>query len=166
MITKEQPKKAKPPYLLFGIIILMLSTAGLLLMQLKGETAGAAAGGEQAWFTVDDGQTWFADDAKLLPPFQHNGKTAYRCSVWTVDGGKTKFVSHLERLRPEAKQKAESMKNDPIGAATELAKIEVKLPLTGDKGWVDISSPNAPAIMRPKVPAGKGDDLQRVPPKE
>src|SRR5947207_15643246 len=69
---------------------------------------GIAAGrsGTQAYFSTDDGKSWFVDDAKKIPPFQKNGKDAVRAYVYKCPDG-TKFVSHLERYTPEAKKMLE-----------------------------------------------------------
>src|SRR5213592_4495046 len=80
-----------------ALIVAMSSVAALHLM---GERPPKPTPyGAKSWYTVDDGRTWFADDAAKLVPFQHDGKPAYRCYVWSCDGGKTKFVSHLERVK-------------------------------------------------------------------
>lgn len=105
--------------------------------------------GQLIWFTTDDGKTWFADSATKLPPFDHNGKMAYRCYVYTCDGGRTEFVSHLERFTPEMKKRLETGGAfDPMLVST----VEVKDPGTGDVGWVKQSDPKAGEIMRPVCP--------------
>jgi hypothetical protein len=116
------------------------------------------------WFTIDDGKTWFADDATKLPPFEHQGKPAYRVRVWTCDGGRTTFVSHLERINAQAKAKLEQMKPEHRVISPEYQMIEVKPPQTGDQGWVPVGTPQAEAIVTPKCPPGqKLEDLQPVP---
>src|SRR2546422_10453637 len=59
--------------------------------------------GHLAWFTDDDGKTWFADDVNRLTPFDHNGRQAVMCFVYTCDGGKTKFVLYLSRCSAAGK---------------------------------------------------------------
>jgi hypothetical protein len=109
----------------------------------------------KAWYTVDDGRSWFAGPGNKVCPFDHEGKTAYRCYVWSCDGGKTKFVSHLERLEPSMRHKygpqaeVEPWKMPPGGE-------QVKLPGTGDSGWVGEESPQAAQIIVPRCPDGKG----------
>jgi hypothetical protein len=108
-----------------------------------------------AWYTVDDGKTWFAGPGNKVTPFEHEGKTAVRCYLWTCDGGKTKFVSHLERLGPTMRNRygpqaeVEPWKMPP-GAE------QVKLPNTGDTGWIGEEAPQASQIMIPRCPDGKG----------
>src|SRR4051812_38658926 len=57
-----------------------------------------------AYFSNDDGATWFADDAKKVAPFDKDGRPAYLAHVFTCDGGKTKFVLYLERYSTAAKK--------------------------------------------------------------
>ena len=111
--------------------------------------------GSRSWYTTDDGKSWFADEASKLVPFQHDGKPAYRCYVWTCDGGKTAFVSHLERIKAEmltmltraGKTKVDFLDMPP-------GSLQVKPPATGDANWVDVTDPRATAISTPRCPGG------------
>jgi hypothetical protein len=148
-------------------------TAGIILVVLAyiiyssiGGGSGARAGGGVAgaarvYFTDDDGATWFADDATKVPPFDHNGKPAYRAHVYKC-GGKT-FVNHMERYTPEGKKEMEAHLakgnlNDPtITAAVQQTGMEVKSP--GAKAWIKSGDPKAPAVLQPKCPDG-GQDVE------
>ena len=118
----------------------------------------------QDFYTIDDGKTWFADSAEKFPPFDYNGKLAYRCRIWTSDGGKTPFVSHLERYPPAVKQKLESMSFQMALDTLEIRAFEVKPPLTGDTGWVDVRTPQGAQITTPKSPNGGATILPVAPP--
>jgi hypothetical protein len=79
---------------------------------------GGGAGGPrvpaQAYYTIDDGQTYFADDINKVPPFEHEGREAVRAHVFTCDGGRTTFVAYLEKYTPLAKQRIEELlERDP-----------------------------------------------------
>lgn len=144
--------------------------AGLLLtavicigLQSRGPDGPAA--GERAFFSIDDGKTWFADDAKKRPPFTKDGKEAVRAYVYRSSDGKT-FVNHLERFTPEAKQALdEADKADPKGkGAADLSSVqsaytsgrELKRP--GEAKWT--SSGNAREVgkvLAIKSPSGSGD---------
>jgi len=57
----------------------------------------------EAYYTIDDGTTWFVDDAQKIPPFDHNGKTAYRRA--NVCRGEREVVSgYLERYTRRAQK--------------------------------------------------------------
>ena len=112
------------------------------------------------WYSDDDGKTYFADDAQKDPPFDHNGKPAYRAYVFTCDG-KTNFVGCLGRFAPEAKKKMDALrlkhKNGriPFDELMNVGGQEAKAPGTGDKGWVGPRDPKAMQLMHPKCPDGK-----------
>ncbi len=94
-----------------------------------------------AFYTIDDGQTWFEGNMSQLPPFQHEGKTAYRVWLYTSDGGKTKFVGYLERYTPEARKRIENglaahkAGTGPMPPIT-MADVEVKKPGAGNP-WIN-----------------------------
>src|SRR5271165_3819230 len=56
----------------------------------------------QAWYTDDDGKTWYSGDKSRNPPFDHNGKTAVRAFVFKCDADNREFVGYLERYTPQA----------------------------------------------------------------
>jgi hypothetical protein len=102
---------------------------------------GAASGVPQVFFTDDDGQHWFPDDRKKVPPFDHNGKEAVGAEVYKCDG-KT-FVNHMIRYTPEARKKleaiyAQQVAGDPTATETIMSTgVEVKRP--GEKEWVKVT---------------------------
>jgi hypothetical protein len=91
-----------------GIIVVAL--VYILWQSLGGSSGPTGNTMGKAFFSVDEGKTWFADDATQLSPFQKDGKEAVRVHVWTCDNGKTKFASHLERFTPEARKKLEELR--------------------------------------------------------
>lgn len=142
-------------FLIVTAFIYFRSTANSM-----GETSG------RAFFTTDDGQTWFKDDLRKLPPFDHNGKQAYRCYLYTTDGGKTTAVSHLERYSDEAKKTMEHLrqnggKTDPSTMQILVKGLEVKRPGAPDSEWMNKSDPRAAAITIQQGPGIQG--AERVP---
>lgn len=114
---------------------------------------------ERAFFTVDDGKTWFVDDVTRLAPFDHDGKQAVRCYI--VDCNGRRFVNHLERYTDEGKQAMAQVREaakhgPPPGRLVALAQQrgrEVKRP--GDSKWVKMSDgAAATAIVAPRCPDG------------
>jgi hypothetical protein len=142
-----------------GVGLILIAIAVGAAVYYGGQSKTDLEGGGKAFYTVDDGKTWFVDDANKIPPFDHEGKTAYRCYLFTPDGGKTKFVSHLERYTAEGRKAAESQAGKGSAGALlarrlSAAGIEIKRPLTGDTGWIPHTSPAAGAMMRPQLPDG------------
>jgi hypothetical protein len=115
----------------------------------------------KAWYTIDDGATFFPESQNKAPPFEYKGKTAYRCQVWSCDGGVTKIVTRLERYRPEEKKALDEAyerirrgeaKDDRAVAGLENT-FECKAAKTGEAGqWHDSRSAVAGEMMVPKCP--------------
>jgi hypothetical protein len=145
----------RKPGLMLGAAIVLCVLGGFFVFR-QWKSGNQDSFSVREWYTTDDGQTWFADEMGKFVPFQHEGKPAYRCHVWTCDGGKTKFVSHLERIPPDIKKQLDGM--DPKRALVmfDPSSMEVKPPLTGDQGWVNMRAPHAEAIITPKCPGGTG----------
>ena len=57
----------------------------------------------KAYYSDDDGKTWFAESAFLVTPFQHNGKTAVVAQVYSYDDGK-KQSAHIWRSSPRTQK--------------------------------------------------------------
>src|SRR5213083_2596184 len=85
-------------------VVLALAAIAFAVFRIfdVGAAPGAASDTERAFFTVDDGKTWFIDEATQLAPFQRDGKEAVRAYVIECNG--KRFVNHLERYTPEGKQ--------------------------------------------------------------
>lgn len=80
-------------------IALVLVGAIMLAYELwpVSHTSGTATG---SFYSDDDGRSYFSDTIYKFPPFDHNGKTAYRARVY--QSGRGKFVAYLERYNAEA----------------------------------------------------------------
>ena len=139
-----------------GVIVLTLV---YIVYSLRGESGGgASAGTAKAFFSDDDGQSYFADGADKIPPFDHNGKPAVTAHVFRCNGGKP-FVGYLERYTPEGKKRRESLLKTPSAdPATEAMlaanTIEVKLAKSGNTGWVKKTDARARDIENVHCPDG------------
>jgi hypothetical protein len=152
------------------LVGLLLLAGALFAFQMRGSGALTASGGN-AFFSVDDGKSWFADDATKVPPFTKDGKEAVRAHVYRSADG-TKFVNHLERFKPEAKQALEDakkadqqLKQRPDRTAIQSAYIggrEVKRP--GDANWVNAANfRDAAQVVAVKCPHGGTDAVPLEP---
>ena len=160
-------------YLAFGLGVLAIVGLFLLLRGRGGEPNSASADIpriDKAWYSTDDGKTWFADDKRKLPPFDHDGKLAVRCWVYSCDGGKgAPFAAYLERFEPSAKQRLETLHaskdSAPAGAAGEIEQLlsnglEVKKPGAGT--WVPAASSAGLTIRQPTCPSDPTKPAQLV----
>jgi hypothetical protein len=108
---------------------IVIASVGAVVMQVRSGRHMIAARLPDAFFSVDDGQTFFTAGGENVPPFDYQGKTAVHAVVFEC-GGK-RFVGYLERYTPEAHQQMIDGKATP---ATQMYGRELKRP--GDKTWV------------------------------
>lgn len=126
---------------LVGVVI-----AGALALGLRSacsvpdDGGGVQGSAARQFFTVDDGKSWFPADASKIPPFQYEGKTAYRAKVYRCPDGKV-FVSYLERYNDADKKRLEALTTDAargpgavMGQMAFTRAAEVKRP--GEEQWV------------------------------
>jgi hypothetical protein len=154
-----------------GIIVIALIFIGYQIFS-SGQSYNIPT---SAFFTTDDSSpdaalaNLFEDDIQKLPPFDHNGKQAYRAYVFSCDGGKNKWVGYLERYSKEA-QKAitdarasNKPETQPMMDMAMMSGVEVKRP--GDKVWIKRSEPGKlGAIMNIKCPDGTVEKIESVMP--
>lgn len=69
----------------------------------------------QAFYTIDEGKTWFVEDIEKVPPFQHNGKEAVRAHVFVCGESGQKFVGWMEKFTPDAKKKLDDLYSKSSG---------------------------------------------------
>jgi hypothetical protein len=112
---------------------------------------------DRAFYSDDDGQTYFVDEVDKLVPFDHNGKQAYRAYVFKCSSGK-QFVGYVSRFSDSARAKLQELKSQPYNqvaqqiADAESAGTEFKKP--GDSTWYSQTSAGATGILVPKSPDG------------
>jgi len=136
--TANQPKKIG-----MGVAVaIVLVALALLGYQLFGgrQTVDAPAG-KSAFYTDDDGKSYFTDAADKMVPFNHNGKQAYRADVFQGSDGK-QFVGLIYRHTDSGRKEIEAYfaKNpkDSDGMARrtmERGRMQVKLAGAGEKAW-------------------------------
>lgn len=157
MSVRENIEKRKP--IVIGAAILAIVVAGVVIASQMRDAMGTAGPGD-AYFTNDDGKTFFADDAQKLTPFDKDGKPAVRAHVFECGG--ERVVGYMSRMTVGAKQAfEEANKYKGTGKAPpnamELAMIgqtgtEVKKP--GTDKWVPQSHPSSTAIRAFQCPDG------------
>jgi hypothetical protein len=170
----------KAPTVAFGAtVVLVVAAVSLVTIQARTQDGPRPASGN-AFYSTDNGKTWFTDRADKPSPFDKDGKQAYRVFVWKCAHGKA-FVSHLERISPtankrladlqQARRRAGSVSTtapEPPPAAMAMIvsrDIEVKDPGADEAGgWVKASSPEGRQVTAPVCPDGGGKDVEPVVP--
>jgi len=169
----------KHPQLAGGVAVCLLA-AGVVVARLASPAAQRPGAKPMAFFSDDDGKTYFADVEKPSG-FNHNGKPAYLANVF-VRGSGPPFVGFMRRnapvpavIIPEQATTPGQMAKPGAELAKALAKDaapvkfmsgapagmipagtvqdEVKEP--GDTAWHLITGPSGAAIMAKYGPAAQ-----------
>ena len=153
------------------IVLLLLITALAVSWSGSGSDENRIVLATQAYYTTDDGHTWFADDINRVTPFDHQGATAVQAFVFECDGGEP-FVGYLQRLREGAAQQIREIEEKATAAGQEpdsyemqrirATSAEVKRP--GEADWVPLTSTAASDIMNVQCPDGEAGKPRAVRP--
>ena len=127
---------------------------------------------DKAFFTTDDGKSFFVDAATNVPPYQKDGKPAVRAQVFTCDDGDTKFVGYLEMYAPQDKAMLEAMAKgaqnkgpSPMPYVGFAGQPMVKKPGAPQNAWVMLGPQTSAAyqqVVTVKCPDGTTETLSRV----
>jgi hypothetical protein len=136
----------------------------VLIFSLRGrKTTTVLPPRTTAYFTDDDGKTFYPDAITNIPPYQHNGKTAYGVRVFKTASG-APFVGYLERYDTKAKALIQKAIDKGVPAADAFTghPAEVKKPGTGEHGkWLKVgvaSASELSSVTHPVPPGGNPDD--------
>jgi hypothetical protein len=129
---------------------LVTVVCGLITVVALGSIIARNVGGseeaianERAYFTSDDGETYWAENTDRVPPFTHESKVAVRAMVYQCGGNK--FVAYLMRYTADGKQAVEQTiaqrsAPKPDGSiqrtASAVARSGVELKRPGEANWV------------------------------
>ena len=137
---------------LFACIILIFAT--IIAMELLGLRHPRPKGLNQAFYSDDDGKTWFLDDAVKISPFDHGGRQACRAVIFRCADGNL-FVGYLARYSDAQRtQIRNQLSKDPSSVSFLLASMamsEMKKP--GEAKWGTGASgaiSGAPAVACPQ----------------
>src|SRR5512138_2206408 len=151
-----------PAIAIIVIVILVAACGWFLWSEMK--PAGAKPA-KAAFFTVDDGATWFVDDVDKFPPFDKDGKPAVRAYLYKCSGSNKPVVGYLEQYTAKGKTviekyTAERKANPQVMPASlgefasmGIGAMEVKKP--GEKAWINKREGTAQQIMQFKCPSGE-----------
>jgi hypothetical protein len=126
------------------------ATAGLLILAIAAVVAATWWQMRQltpsrpgAYFTIDDGKTYFSDDPERITPFEHKGKQAVRAHVFRGPDGR-RFVGYLSRHTPGAADVIRKVRNrkpndpPPTPAEMGLAQGGREFKRPGAAEWVPL----------------------------
>lgn len=164
---------AKNPALAKAVAIVVVFLAGgLIFLETRSNNRIASTSGNpNAFFSVDDGKTWFTDTSTNVPPYEKNGKQALQAVVYRCPDG-PKFVGYLQRFTPAAKHALEVYRSqDPakqksvnpamLRQANTVGR-QVKRP--GDVKWISCANiMQAAKVTQAQCPHGGGAPVEVEP---
>jgi hypothetical protein len=116
-------------------VLAILGAATAIFIELRPPPPPARP---MAYFTVDDGKSWFTADAESLPPFDYKGQKAVKAHVYTCDEGKTRFVGWLQKLPEDALR--EAVAKGPVDDDVIAMRAGWMAKRPGDADWVNSKS--------------------------
>lgn len=157
------------PAVTAGIVVAALAVVvGIVLFLMRGNARSPVDGsGGKAFFTIDDGKSYFTDRLDRIPPFQTaEGKTAYRANVVRCGKGQP-FVAFLEKYSEADKQRIESGLQRPGGGNLHTLRLTlgispiVKAPGTRDSAWAQMTPQTSSqylSLTQPRCPDGSSPE--------
>ncbi|HWE05022.1 MAG TPA: hypothetical protein VG326_21620 [Tepidisphaeraceae bacterium] len=147
----------KPVATLIVAVVVIGCALGFLLMP-KGSHVPKLS--SRSYYSDDDGKTWYIDDAKNVPPYDHNGKQAVRAYLYKCADGKP-FVQRLEMFDISTKEAIEGQIRQgvpPLEAQLQVRGIKIKRPADEKWAYVLNGTPQEYAafqkVMTPHCPDG------------
>jgi hypothetical protein len=141
-----------------GAGALVAAAVALVVVQVMAARRGIATRLPDAFYTTDDGATYFVANMENVPPYEHQGKQAVRAHVFEYKG--KSFVGYLERYTVEGRKAMMEKRSNP---ATQLYHREVKKP--GEAKWVNVSDTAAAAkIVDVRAPDGSDGEPEPLGP--
>ena len=160
----------KPGYAIGGIVLVVAVAAWFGWRSLPGSRRGIVGMGN-AFYSIDDGKTWFVTSASHIAPFDYDGATAYQVQVFQCAHG-GKFVAFMQRYADSAKAKIEQaiaagQSGSDVRGLESILGFQVKKP--ADAIWVEDKPATSAAyqkIVALKCPDGTGEGLEKVDPND
>jgi hypothetical protein len=114
---------------MLAVGVIVVAAVGIVVMQVMASRPKIRSGLPDAYFSGDDGKTFFVANSTSVPPFDHKGKPAVRAYVFECGG--QRFVGYLERFNAEAHK---AMLNGSATPQHQIYGRELKKP--GEANWI------------------------------
>lgn len=151
--------------MIIGLVIVVIAVA--LFVVFRQVKALSPSMEDQAFFSVDDGKTWFLDNVHQIPPFDHGGQPAVRVYLYTCKGNPQPFVGYMERYTDSARKQLLDLREKAKAQPTREKALMVSMQAMGIQqtgteykkpGYKDWSKTS----IAVKCDSGRGEDLERV----
>ena len=121
MGVRESLEKNKPlAFALAGAFI--IAAVGVVIWS---NSSGIPAPLKTAYYSDDDGTSYFVDDINKIYPFDHNGKQALRADVFQCSDGK-QFVGLIYRFTDAGRREMEGYLSNKIKDPQGLARLGIE----------------------------------------
>jgi len=167
MGIREKINKSQQISMTAAVCVIVIALSFIIWQMTKGGPSLSAAM-TKAFYSDDDGKTWFVDDAQKIVPFDHHGKEAVRVRVFRCNGGEP-FVGYLERYSDEIKARIlEMAAQHPGDSAPDFSLMPMEVRKPGEKTWVNTLTPNSymeyKRVTVPVCPGGGASEPALVTP--
>jgi hypothetical protein len=126
--------RAKPAVAATVALLIIITAAAVIAFELKPNRIDSALANSR-FFSDDDGRTWFIDSKGRIPPFDHDGKTAYGAEVFRCGDGSF-FVAYLEKFSDKQKADIETQLAAHPEALNGLLQSPMEIKKPGDSTWL------------------------------
>jgi hypothetical protein len=108
----------------------------------------------KAYFSDDDGKTWFDDDALRSFPFDHNARPAYRAHIFRC--GAVTFCGYLECMPDDMRRGIDALPQNwqARAAAVQSASDQIMVKKPGGMKWAQPGQKEYDGIVDPACPDG------------
>jgi hypothetical protein len=106
----------KPVLGITGAVVMIVLAAALMVRSMTNQGSHEV---NAAYYTTDDGKTWFAAGIDHVAPFEHEGKEAVKVYLFRCGDRGKPFVAYLERFTPQGKKQVEKMWADARARANK-----------------------------------------------
>jgi hypothetical protein len=139
------------------LAVVAIAVGAVWLLWSSGSQSGERVLQTRMYYTVDEGNTWFVEDAEHIPPFDYNGKTALRVRLFQGKDGKP-FAGYLERYTAEAAKRLAAAKRGDAAAAgiqpgRPMLSLVEELAISGTE--IKKPGPNNPWVRRADLDAAR-----------
>ncbi len=121
MSVRERLSNDKKMGVAIGIALILVAALALAIQFWPKRKANL----EMAYFTDDDGKTWFEDSTYQVAPFMHDGKTAVIAEIYSYDNGSKRFCAYLAKYTPDAQKRLEAALADARSKGQPPDSIEL-----------------------------------------
>jgi hypothetical protein len=138
-----------------AVTIAVLAAAAIsLFCAMQQVSSVGASPNTKAYFSDDDGKTWFDDDALRPFPFNHKGRPAYRAHIFRC--GAMTFCGYLESMPDDVRGGIDALPQNwqARNAAMQSASDRIVVKKPGDVKWVQPGQKQYDGIVDPGCPDG------------